>query len=152
MGRQRCSWLAQAGANAGITAASLVLNLISGGWFSYYIFELPARHPIEWRMLFDYWRYDLLAPLPFALLVWALVRYPDTFFLPAFPTPQEVYPLYERLAEQSAPQAGDDAPVHLGKTTFSLLLGREIGSACFPGLAGGLKSGSWGAEGSQLTP
>lgn len=64
-----------------------------------------------------------------ALLVWALVRYPDTFFLPAFPTPQEVYPLYERLAEQSAPQAGDDAPVHLGKTTFSLLLGREIGSA-----------------------
>jgi hypothetical protein len=63
-----------------------------------------------------------------ALLVWALVRYPDAFFLPAFPTPQEVYPLYERLAEQSAPRPGDDAPVYLGKTTFSLLLGREIGS------------------------
>ena len=64
-----------------------------------------------------------------ALLVWLLVRYPEAFFLPAFPTPREVYPLYDRLAGQSGPGAGADAPLYLGKTAFGLLLGREIGSA-----------------------
>lgn len=64
-----------------------------------------------------------------ALLVWLLVRYPETFFLPAFPSPREVYPLYDRLAGQSGPAAGADAPLYLGKTAFSLLLGREISSA-----------------------
>ena len=64
-----------------------------------------------------------------ALLVWLLVRYPETFFLPAFPSPREVYPLYDRLAGQSGPAAGADAPLYLGKTAFGLLLGREIGSA-----------------------
>lgn len=64
-----------------------------------------------------------------ALLVWLLVRYPEAFFLPAFPTPREVYPLYDRLAGQSGPAAGADAPLYLGKTAFGLLLGREIGSA-----------------------
>jgi hypothetical protein len=58
-----------------------------------------------------------------ALLVWLLVRYPETFFLPAFPSPREVYPLYDRLAARA------DAPLYLGKTAFGLLLGREIGSA-----------------------
>lgn len=64
-----------------------------------------------------------------ALLVWLLVRYPETFFLPAFPSPREVYALYDRLAGQSGPAAGADAPLYLGKTAFGLLLGREIGSA-----------------------
>lgn len=64
-----------------------------------------------------------------ALLVWLLVRYPETFFLPAFPSPREVYALYDRLARQSGPAAGADAPLYLGKTAFGLLLGREIGSA-----------------------
>jgi hypothetical protein len=58
-----------------------------------------------------------------ALLVWLLVRYPETFFLPAFPSPREVYPLYDRLAARA------DSPLYLGKTAFGLLLGREIGSA-----------------------
>lgn len=64
-----------------------------------------------------------------SLLVWLLVRYPEAFFLPAFPSPREVYPLYDRLAGQSGPAAGADAPLYLGKTAFGLLLGREIGSA-----------------------
>ena len=64
-----------------------------------------------------------------ALLVWLLVRYPETFFLPAFPSPPEVYALYDRLAAQSGQAARADAPLYLGKTAFALLLGREIGSS-----------------------
>lgn len=64
-----------------------------------------------------------------SLLVWLLVRYPETFFLPVFPSPPEVYALYDRLAEQGGQGARADAPLYLGKTAFALLLGREIGSA-----------------------
>jgi hypothetical protein len=68
-----------------------------------------------------------------SLLVWVLAHYPETVFLPSFPTAAEVYPLYERLAEQGAQRSrgrgrGRDRP-YLGRTMFSLLLGREIGSA-----------------------
>ena len=63
-----------------------------------------------------------------SLLVWLLVRYPETFFLPVFPSPPEVYALYDRLAAQGG-QAARDAPLYLGKTAFALLLGREIGSS-----------------------
>ncbi len=64
-----------------------------------------------------------------SLLVWVLAHYPETVFLPSFPTAAEVYPLYERLAGQSAQRTrGSDRP-YLGRTAFSLLLGREIGSA-----------------------
>ncbi len=59
-------------AMGGITVSSLALNLISKGWFSYYIFELPARHAVEWSMLTDFWRFDLLAPLPFVFCAWIL--------------------------------------------------------------------------------
>ena len=64
-----------------------------------------------------------------SLLVWLLVRYPETFFLPAFPSPREVYALYGRLAEQGGSTARSGRSLYLGKTAFSLLLGREIGSA-----------------------
>lgn len=64
-----------------------------------------------------------------SLLVWLLVRYPEAFFLPVFPAPREVYALYDRLAEQSGPAARAGRAPYLGKTAFSLLLGREIGCA-----------------------
>ena len=57
------------------------------------------------------------------------MRYPEAFFLPAFPTPREVYPLYDRLAGQSGLATRSDSPLYLGKTAFGLLLGREISSA-----------------------
>ena len=64
-----------------------------------------------------------------SLLVWVLAHYPETVFLPSFPTAAEVYPLYERLAEQGAQRSRGRGRPYLGRTMFSLLLGREIGSA-----------------------
>ena len=64
-----------------------------------------------------------------SLLVWVLAHYPETVFLPSFPTAAEVYPLYARLGKQGAQRAQGRKRLPLGRTMFSLLLGREIGSA-----------------------
>ena len=64
-----------------------------------------------------------------SLLVWVLAHYPETLFLPSFPTAAEVYPLYKRLGKQSAQRTQGGKRLPLGRTMFSLLLGREIGSA-----------------------
>ena len=64
-----------------------------------------------------------------SLLVWVLAHYPETVFLPSFPTAAEVYPLYARLGKQSAQRTQGGKRLPLGRTMFSLLLGREIGSA-----------------------
>jgi hypothetical protein len=58
-----------------------------------------------------------------ALLVWLLVTYPETQFLPRFPEPTEVYPLLKAISDQH-----DESRSLIGKTTFGLLLGREITS------------------------
>ena len=62
-----------------------------------------------------------------ALLVWALTRFPEIRYLPAFPDPAEVLAEYRALA---APRAAD-LPVRspAGGGAFSLLLGREIKTA-----------------------
>ena len=63
-----------------------------------------------------------------ALLVWALATYPETRFLPAFPEPAEVYPLFKSIAAQSAHTLGARRQTRLGKAAFGLVLGREITS------------------------
>ena len=54
-----------------------------------------------------------------ALLVWALLRFPEAQYLPTFPDPAEVYPLYQNAAERGHPNDSQLA------TAFGLLLGRE---------------------------
>ena len=68
-----------------------------------------------------------------SLLVWVLAHYPETVFLPSFPTAAEVYPLYERLAEQGAQRSrgrgrGRDRPL-FGSHDVQPVARSEIGSA-----------------------
>jgi hypothetical protein len=66
------------------------LQIASGGWFGYYAFDLPRRHMIDWAAAGNFWRADLLAPLPiavlgaFACLVWPRPGLPwgDRLFYP----------------------------------------------------------------------
>jgi hypothetical protein len=51
-----------------VVAGSIALTASTDGWFSYYAFELPARHGLRWRKLETFWRWDLLAKLPIATL------------------------------------------------------------------------------------
>lgn len=63
-----------------------------------------------------------------ALLVWALASYPETRFLPVFPEPAEVYPLFKSIAAQSTRTLGTFRRTRFGKAAFGLALGREITS------------------------
>lgn len=45
----------------------LVLNRLTGGWYNYYIFRLPAEHPLLPDAIRDFWTRDLLWVLPIAL-------------------------------------------------------------------------------------
>ena len=56
---------------------SLVLESRSGGWFSFYVFDLPRQHSITPIKLLTFWTHDMLLPLGLALLVGlgAMVRW-----------------------------------------------------------------------------
>lgn len=49
------------------------------GWYSYYVFAVPAQHPIQLQSVLGFWRHDVVVPLPVALavsaayLTWTLV-------------------------------------------------------------------------------
>ncbi|MEE4379887.1 MAG: hypothetical protein V2J55_20555 [Candidatus Competibacteraceae bacterium] len=62
---------------------------------------------------------ELVDDVGLSLLVWALTRFPEAQYLPVFPTPTDVYPLYEQVAKHSTPRL--TAPA----MTFGLLLGRS---------------------------
>ena len=47
-----------------VGGSTLVYNALSGGWFSYYIFDLPGRHALHFDMLPDVLTADLLFILP----------------------------------------------------------------------------------------
>lgn len=58
-----------------LTAGStFVLNAASNGWFGYYVFEVPSRHPIESAFLTAFWSRDLGSQLPIAIgfALWGL--------------------------------------------------------------------------------
>ena len=68
--RQRRRGLALVGAAAlviGIT--TWFFDYICEGWYSYYIFDLPRRHPIRKEMFVGFWTQDLMRPLPIACLL-----------------------------------------------------------------------------------
>ena len=47
-----------------VGCTTVVYNALSGGWFSYYIFDLPGRHALHFDMLPDVLMTDLLLILP----------------------------------------------------------------------------------------
>jgi len=66
-GKGLLRWLLPAVALFGISVSVVLFTASSNGWFNFYIFQLPATHEIAWRLLVEFWRFDLLAPLPFGL-------------------------------------------------------------------------------------
>ena len=53
----------------GIGGTTLVANAITHGWYSFYVFELPARHEIASENYVDFFTHDLIRPLPVVLLL-----------------------------------------------------------------------------------
>lgn len=53
---------------AGIGGTTLVANLLTHGWYGFYVFELPARHEVADQAYVQFFTQDLLRPLPLALL------------------------------------------------------------------------------------
>jgi len=51
-----------------IAASVLVMNASTDGWFGYYVFDVPARHPIETSLMTGFWTKDLGSHLPIALI------------------------------------------------------------------------------------
>lgn len=66
-GRGYRRWLFPGLSLLGISGLVVWYNQQSGGWFNYYVFELPAAHALEPSALAGFWRFDLLEPLPFLL-------------------------------------------------------------------------------------
>ncbi|MBM3286255.1 MAG: hypothetical protein FJY88_02735 [Candidatus Eisenbacteria bacterium] len=50
-----------------IGGSTLLLNAVHHGWYSYYVFELPRRHPILPEVYVQFWIKDLLPHLPLAI-------------------------------------------------------------------------------------
>lgn len=63
-----------------------------------------------------------------ALLVWTLLTFPEAHYLPDFPPPADVFPLYQAMAAQSTQTLAEKRRGRLSKTAFGVLLGRETTS------------------------
>ncbi len=43
-----------------IGLSTFALNAVTGGWYVYYVFELPSEHSTQWQMLAQFWTKDIL--------------------------------------------------------------------------------------------
>jgi len=50
-------------------STTLLFQWISGGWYYYYIFDLPSQHSFKWEMMYTFWTEDILSHLSAALAV-----------------------------------------------------------------------------------
>lgn len=50
-------------------STTLLFQWISGGWYYYYIFDLPSQHSFIWEMMYTFWTEDILSHLSVALAV-----------------------------------------------------------------------------------
>jgi hypothetical protein len=63
-----------------IGGTSVLFDRLFDGWYLYYVFDVPKQHPVAIQSIVGFWRYDLMSPLPIALLGsitylgWRLVR------------------------------------------------------------------------------
>lgn len=80
----RRGWRAFAGF-AGTIAIIVVVTTILfdrafDGWYRYYVFAVPKQHPLAMEMLWGFWRFDVIRPLPLAFagtlgyLCWRALR------------------------------------------------------------------------------
>jgi hypothetical protein len=76
-GKGMVRWLMPVVASAGIFTSVLLFNMMTDGWFNFYIFQLPTAHAIAWPLVIEFWRFDVLAPFPFALLAMIMLLVPE---------------------------------------------------------------------------
>ena len=53
----------------GIVLTTLLFDRLTDGWYSFYVFELPSRHPIVPSYLVSFWTEDVLKSLGLAVIV-----------------------------------------------------------------------------------
>jgi hypothetical protein len=53
----------------GIGGSTLLLNALTGGWYSTYVIDIPAKHAIAKREYFGFFTDDLLYPLAIAIVI-----------------------------------------------------------------------------------
>jgi Dolichyl-phosphate-mannose-protein mannosyltransferase len=80
----RRGWRACAGFAGTITAIVVVTTIVFDrafdGWYWYYVVAVPKQHPLALEMLWGFWRFDVIRPLPVAFigslayLSWRLLR------------------------------------------------------------------------------
>jgi 4-amino-4-deoxy-L-arabinose transferase-like glycosyltransferase len=67
--RGRLAFACFAGTVAAIVGATtVVLERVFDGWYLYYVRDVPAQHPLALEMIWGFWRFDILRPMPLALL------------------------------------------------------------------------------------
>lgn len=55
-----------------VLLSTLIMDAMSGGWYSYYVFSLPQQHEVYRKMLWAFWAYDIFYYAAGALFVAAL--------------------------------------------------------------------------------
>jgi hypothetical protein len=74
--RRRLGFFAAPFAGA-VVAGTWMLDRLSGGWYRFYVFTLPAQHGLYRPMILGFWFRDLLTPFAVAVclaVVWFLAR------------------------------------------------------------------------------
>jgi len=51
-----------------VVGTSVLFDRLFDGWYLYYLFDVPKQHPVALQSILGFWRYDLLAPMPIALV------------------------------------------------------------------------------------
>ena len=52
-----------------VATSTLLLDSIHGGWYTYYVFKLPAQHALLKSMWLDFWSVDIMSKLSIALVM-----------------------------------------------------------------------------------
>ncbi len=63
---QKHKWSFIVGVLSSLIFSICILNLLTSGWFNFYIFKLPGNHPFRWESLWMFWQYNIL--LKYSLL------------------------------------------------------------------------------------
>jgi len=49
-------------------AFTICINIVSGGWYWFYVFQLPGQHPLSTERFASFWTHDILLSLPVGVL------------------------------------------------------------------------------------
>jgi 4-amino-4-deoxy-L-arabinose transferase-like glycosyltransferase len=52
-----------------VVGTTLWLERVFDGWYLYYLFGVPAQHPVAIQSIVGFWRYDFVGPMPVAVVV-----------------------------------------------------------------------------------